>query len=159
VDSVTHGVDSTANVRLRNAEASDAADIAALLDELGYPTDARDIPSRLSAILDEGGAVMLAVDSGGGTLGMMALARHSTLHSPAPVAYIMALVTAASARRRGVGRMLIEAAKSWARANSCNRLTVTSAEHRSDAHAFYPSCGMPHTGRRFATPLSDLENP
>jgi GNAT superfamily N-acetyltransferase len=159
VDSINPGVDSAANIRLRNAEADDAADIAALLAQLGYPADARDIPSRLSALVDEGGAVILAVDSGGRTLGMMALARHSTLHSHAPVAYIMALVTALSARRRGVGRTLVEAAKSWARTNKCNRLTVTSAEHRSDAHAFYPSCGMPYTGRRFAAPIPELENP
>ena len=158
MDSINGGIDSTADIELRDAQVSDSADIAALLEQLGYPADAREIPSRLSAIVDEGGAVVVAVDAGGATVGMMALTRHYALHSPAPVAYITALVTAASARRRGVGRMLVEAAKGWARTTGCNRLTLTSAEHRSDAHAFYPSCGLPYTGRRFATPISDLEN-
>jgi hypothetical protein len=33
-------------------------------------------------------------------------------------------------------------------------LSVTSAEHRADAHAFYPRCGLPYTGRRFAAPIA-----
>jgi GNAT superfamily N-acetyltransferase len=138
----------TPEIRVRTATADDADDIARLLGELGYPADPREVPSRLSAI-----------DSTGAALGMMALARLFTLHSSAPVAYITALVTAQSARRHGVGRMLVEEAKSWARATGCNRLTLTSAEHRSDAHAFYPSCGLPYTGRRFATSISELESP
>jgi GNAT superfamily N-acetyltransferase len=146
-------------VQLRSATADDADDIAALLGELGYPVSPPEVPSRLRAIIDEGGTVVLAVDSTDAALGMMALARHVTLHTSAPVAYITALVTARSARRRGVGRMLVEEAKRWARSTGCNRLTLTSAEHRSDAHAFYPSCGLPYTGRRFATPISELENP
>lgn len=151
--------DSPIDVRLRDATADDASGIAVLLGELGYPADPRDVPSRLSKVLNEGGTVTVAVDSMGALLGVMALTRHAALHSNAPAAYITALVTAHSARRRGVGRMLVEEAKRWARQKGCNRLTLTSAEHRSDAHAFYPSCGLPYTGRRFATPISDLENP
>jgi len=145
-------------IRLRAATDGDADNIAALLGELGYPADAREIPSRLHAMIDAGGAVVLAVDSSGAALGMMALARHATLHSSAPVAYITALVTAQSARHRGIGKMLVEEAKRWARKSGCNRLTVTSAEHRSDAHAFYPSCGLPYTGRRFAASISSLDD-
>ena len=145
-------------IQLRTATAEDADDIAALLGELGYPSDAPEIPSRLSVMIKEGGTVVLAVDSTGATLGMMALARLFTLHSAAPVAYITALVTAQSARRYGVGRMLVEEAKKWAQKTGCNKLMLTSAEHRSDAHVFYPSCGLPYTGRRFATPISPLEN-
>ena len=147
------------DVLVRDATDDDAADIAALLGELGYPADPRDVPSRLRSVRSEGGAVVVVVDASGAVLGVMSLTRHAALHSAAPTAYITALVTARSARRRGVGRMLVEEAKKWAREAQCNRLTLTSAERRSDAHAFYPSCGLPYTGRRFATPISDLENP
>jgi hypothetical protein len=119
----------TPEIRVRTATADDADDIARLLGELGYPADPREVPSRLSAMRNQGGTVVLAIDSTGAALGMMALARLFTLHSSAPVAYITA------------------------------RLTLTSAEHRSDAHAFYPSCGLPYTGRRFATSISELESP
>jgi len=48
-----------------------------------------------------------------------------------------------NSRRRGVGQLLVEAAKRWARDHGCVRLSVTSAERRADAHAFYPACGLP----------------
>jgi GNAT superfamily N-acetyltransferase len=140
-------------VSLRAATASDAAAIAELLNELGYRAAADEVPARLSALVEEGGAVLLAVDSAGGALGLMSLARHAVLHAAGSVAYITALVTANAARRRGVGQRLVAAAKEWAAQHGCVRLTVTSAEHRADAHAFYPACGMPYTGRRFAASI------
>jgi len=140
-------------VYLRRATAADAAAIASLLAELGHPAESVEIPARLAAVLREGGAVILACGSSGEALGLMSLARHVVLHSPGPVAYITALVTASAARRRGVGQRLVAAAKEWAGANDCVRLSVTSAEHRADAHAFYPACGMPYSGRRFAAPI------
>ena len=135
----------------KDATRSDAPVIADLMAELGHPTDASRIPDRMDAVLQEGGRVLLALD-GEVPLGLMCLARLSTIHSE-PVAYITALVTTAAARRTGVGRAFVEEAKRWAIANGCARLSVTSAEKRADAHAFYPACGLPYTGRRFATAL------
>ena len=140
-------------IRLRAATESDAPAIASLLNELGYRVERAEIPARLSAIAQEGGAVLLAVDATGAALGLMSLARHSVLHATGSVAFITALVTASAARRRGVGQRLVSTAKEWAAQHACIRLTVTSAEHRADAHAFYPACGMPYTGRRFAAPI------
>jgi GNAT superfamily N-acetyltransferase len=141
------------SIVLRAPRPEDAEVIARLLTELGHPTRADDVPSRVTAVLREGGTVLLASDPAGGDLGLMCLAKHAVLHAPGPVAYITALVTTASARRRGVGRVLVEAAKAWAREEGCVRLSVTSAERRADAHAFYPACGMPYTGRRFTVGL------
>ena len=141
------------NISLRAAVASDAPAIALLLTELGHPAEGAEIPGRLAAIVAEGGAVVVAIDAGGAVLGMISTARHAVPHWPGPIAYITALVTASAARRRGVGQLLVARAKEWARENGCVRLTVTSAEHRADAHAFYPACGMPYTGRRFSTAI------
>ena len=142
-------------IRLRAATADDSESIAALLSELGHPTRASDIPASLSAVTREGGAALVAVDDRDHPLGLMTLARHSSLHAGGPIAYITALVTAGTARRRGIGQLLVAQAKAWARENGCVRLTVTSAERRADAHAFYPACGLPYTGRRFATAIED----
>ncbi|MGK2962290.1 MAG: GNAT family N-acetyltransferase [Gemmatimonadaceae bacterium] len=139
-------------VQLRAATASDADVIARLFGELGYPVSSTDLPGRLATVIAEGGAVILASE-GSGTLGMMCLARHNVLHAPGPVAYITALVTIPEARRGGIGRALVEAAVEWARRQRCVRLSVTSAEHREDAHAFYPKCGLPFSGRRFSMNL------
>jgi GNAT superfamily N-acetyltransferase len=138
---------------LRDATPMDADAIAALLTELGHPTAAGDVPDRLAAVIAEGGRVLVAYRDTT-PLGLMCLARHSALHAAGQIAYITALVTTIGARRSGIGRAFVEEAKQWALANGCVRLSVTSAEKRKDAHAFYPACGLPYTGRRFATPLT-----
>ena len=138
---------------LRHATSQDADAIAALLSELGYPTEATDISSRMAAVTNDGGAVFLAVQEGEPPLGLMCLDRHYALHAAGPIAYITALVTRSTARRRGVGRAFVTAAKHWALEQGCVRISVTSAEHRNDAHAFYQACGLPYTGRRFSTSL------
>jgi GNAT superfamily N-acetyltransferase len=138
---------------VRPARPDDATGVAALLGELGYPTSPALAGERLAALASDDDAVLLAIDDGGGALGLISVHRMPVLHAGGVVAYITALVTASSARGRGVGRALLESAERWARAGGCKRLTVTSAERRSDAHAFYVACGMPYTGRRFAKAL------
>jgi GNAT superfamily N-acetyltransferase len=141
-------------LELRSATPRDATAVASLLAELGYPVAEQDIPERLAATVAEGGVVLLAVNDDGVPVGLMCLARHRVLHAVGPVAYITALVVSATARGLGVGRALVAAALDWARTNDCVRLSVTSAEHRADAHAFYPRCGMPYTGRRFSAAVT-----
>ena len=143
-------------VRLRNAAARDAASISALLKDLGHTTSSADIPARLSAVLNDHGAVLLAVDEADQPLGLISLTRHYAIHAPGPIGYITALVTSSAARRRGIGQLLVAAAKEWAVQQGCVRLSVTSAERRADAHAFYPACGLPYTGRRFAMEIPQV---
>ena len=138
---------------VRRAAPDDAPVVARLLGELGYPTDAADVPARLAAIRREGNDVFVAGDASGDVLGLISLVHYATIHASGPTAYIMALVVSSTARGRGVGRALVDHAKRWATARGCRRLTVTSAEHRDGAHAFYPACGMPYTGRRFSVAI------
>ena len=139
--------------QIRSATADDAVAVATLLAQLGYPTSADAVPARLFAVARDGGTVFLASGSDG-PLGLAALTSHAAIHAAAPVAYITALVVGEQARGQGVGRALVAAAERWARARGCVRLSVTSAERRADAHAFYPACGMPYTGRRFSKALA-----
>src|SRR2546430_124901 len=93
---------------LREATSADASVVAALLTELGHPTEAADVPARMAAVRSEGGTALLAVTDGAEPLGLMCLARHVALHAPGPIAYITALVTTSAARRRGVGRAFVD---------------------------------------------------
>jgi GNAT superfamily N-acetyltransferase len=141
-------------IRIRRARDTDTPVLAGLLSELGYPAAPDALPHRLELLAQHGSAVLVAVREHDVPLGLACVATLATIHADAPVGYITALVTAQTARGTGVGRALVLAAEEWARAQGCIRLSVTSAEHRADAHAFYPACGMPYTGRRFTKSLT-----
>ena len=141
-------------MRVRDATPADAPAMARLLGELGYPADAGVMPARLAAVASGGGITFLVVAPDDRVVGLASVATLSTLHVDAPVCYITALVAAPDTRGQGVGRLLVSAAEQWARARGCVRLSVTSAEHRADAHAFYPRCGLPYSGRRFTRILA-----
>jgi GNAT superfamily N-acetyltransferase len=139
-------------MEIREATPDDAGRVAELLGHLGYPAAPAEVPARLAAVAGAGGAVLLACAEGA-AIGLVGLHAFPVLHAPAPVAYITALAVDPAAHGRGVGRALVGAAEAWARARGCARLTVTSAERRDGAHAFYPRVGLPYTGRRYARAL------
>ena len=140
---------------IRPALAGDAERLATLLTQLGYRAAPTAIPARLGALQAAGGIALVAVTDGGRVVGAASGARLVTLHADRPTAYITALVIDEGCRRQGVGRQLVAALERWARDSGCHRISVTSAEHRSDAHIFYPSCGFPYSGRRFTKVLDD----
>jgi GNAT superfamily N-acetyltransferase len=144
---------------VRRATADDAADVARLFATLGYPIQPDDVPSRLIRLDVITDAVLLAKDDTGNPLGLIALHAFSIVHVARPLALITGLVVSPDVRGRGVGRALVQAAREWAMKRDCERLMVTSAEHRADAHAFYPAVGMPCTGRRFAITLPQGQSP
>lgn len=144
---------------IRRATTSDAADVAHLFTTLGYPIQPGDVPSRMARLDAVTDTLLLALEDTGRPLGLIALHVFPIVHVAQPLALITGLVVSPDARGRGVGRALVEAARSWAMERGCDRLMVTSAEHRADAHAFYPAVGMPCTGRRFAITLSQGQSP
>jgi hypothetical protein len=55
--------------------------------------------------------------------------------------------------------MLMQAAESKLVECGARELVVTSGNHRSEAHAFYESCGYTFTGRRYRKSLAVQPEP
>ena len=136
-------------VIVRPASASDAAALAALVGELGYPAEPDAMPTRLAALQRSGHVVALVAETDGRVIGLLTAHVMMTIHSPSPVALLTALVVAASARGLGAGRQLVAAAEEWAREHGAVRIAVTSGAQRTDAHQFYERIGYARTGVRF----------
>jgi 2'-5' RNA ligase/GNAT superfamily N-acetyltransferase len=136
-------------VQIRDATAADAGALAGLLAELGYPVAADQVPGRLEMFKVEGnGRVVVAVVDGA-VRAFAAVEITYPIHQRRPVAHLTAFAVSSSVRRQGVGRTLLAAVEQVAADEGCGQVVVTSAEHRADAHAFYPSAGWGPTGRRF----------
>lgn len=138
---------------IRAAREGDATAIAELLAQLGYPSSVASVPMRLAKLQAEGSVVLVAVNDRDEAVGVASAISYAALHTDTPVAYITALVTSENARGRGIGRRMASALEQWAHDRGCPRLSVTSGEHRLDAHAFYHQCGFSLTGRRFTKNL------
>jgi GNAT superfamily N-acetyltransferase len=140
-------------IRVREAVAEDAAGIASLLTELGYPASASEIPARLRAVAAAPGHV-LVVDEAGVVLGVASVTRLTLLHRASPVALLSALVVRASRRGQGVGHALIEMAERQAAAWGCETLELTSRDDRQRSHRFYTGLGFESRSRKFVRPVA-----
>lgn len=143
---------------IRLARETDAGALSELFDVLGYATPAALIPERLARILTTDWATAVVAEEDGAVVGMATGHVLPVLHSTGSLARLTAIVVAPSAQGRGVGRRLVEAIETWARAKGCPRIALTTALHRAGAHAFYERIGYVHTGRRYARVL-DSEAP
>jgi GNAT superfamily N-acetyltransferase len=138
-----------AAIALRPAGIEDAAGIAALMTELGYETTPLQMRGRLERIMpDAGYATMVAASAE--RIGGMVGARIG-FHYARDGAYarIVALIVTRRMRQGGVGRALINAIEEWASSKGAERILVSTALHRDDAHRFYERLDYEHTGRRY----------
>ncbi|HEY7202236.1 MAG TPA: GNAT family N-acetyltransferase [Candidatus Dormibacteraeota bacterium] len=145
---------------VRDAEPADAAGVAALLRELGYPTS----PAETARRLARGGERVLVAESPagpGGVVGLAALTIGWQLPHARPLARVTALVVATAARGGGVGRALMARAEALAAEAGCDGVELTSAlrPERAAAHRLYESLGYERTSARFWRPLPSPPEP
>ena len=76
----------------------------------------------------------------GRVIGYVHLADYDVLYAP-PMKNIMGIAVSPQYRRKGVGRVLLEAGEKWAAETGAAGVRLVSGESRTEAHAFYRSLG------------------
>jgi GNAT superfamily N-acetyltransferase len=142
------------DLTVRDARDADAQAIAALLTQLGYPTDADAVEERLDRLRVVGDRVIVA-EVDGNVVGVVHLQVTPAIERERPAGKLGALVVDEGHRGHGIGRALFEAAEQEARLRGCELIYLTSAERRDDAHAFYERLGLEMVGRRYSLTLSE----
>ena len=148
-----HAQDPLEALDLRNASPADADDVAALLNELGYPCDTDDAMERIASILDNDRQALVLARNAGAVCGLIALDFMYYLPLGTTTCRITAMVVTPEAQGRGVGRQLLREAERRARTGGAARLEITSGSQRTDAHAFYKACGYSDGTLRFVKTL------
>jgi GNAT superfamily N-acetyltransferase len=142
---------------VRRARLEDAADVAALLTELGYPDNRLDdVRQRLSMWTQQSHGAVLVAESSGEVVGVVGVVAVPYLEREGWWGRLVALVVAARFRRQGIARNLVEAAEEQALRHGCITMEVTSARNRTESHRFYRRLGYEEWSFRSARYLKDL---
>jgi GNAT superfamily N-acetyltransferase len=114
--------------------------MARLAGELGYPMSTAEMTRRLGVLLPNERHHVAVAATGKDLLGWVHVEHRFSLEG-GDRAELMGLVVGSSARRRGVGRKLVDAAETWARARGISAVTVRSNAARELSHPFYEALG------------------
>lgn len=122
---------------LRAAVESDAAELARLTAQLGYPADAAAMRARLARLrAGANDCVLVVARPDGGLAGWIHGTLVQLLESPLRVE-IGGLIVDEVWRRRGLARRLVAGLEAWAVAQGAAELSVRCREERAETHAFY----------------------
>jgi GNAT superfamily N-acetyltransferase len=133
-----------APIKIRRAKSTDAAQIAELAGQLGYPATAAEIAKRLRRIKPPSQhAALVAESPDQKIIGWLHVSVSPLLEVPLR-AEVNGLIVAGDERSRGTGALLLHAAELWARSRGCKDMSVRSNVIRERAHQFYLRQGYEH---------------
>jgi GNAT superfamily N-acetyltransferase len=124
--------------RLRPIRTDDAASVAELTTQLGYPVEAEAQAARIADLLaaPQDHLALVAVDDADRPIGWVHVERLRHLEADA-TAVLMGVIVDEAHRSDGIGGELLAAAEAWAIGAGCRRMTVRSRIQRERAHRFY----------------------
>jgi ribosomal protein S18 acetylase RimI-like enzyme len=129
-----------ASIAVRPMRREDAAVVADLTTQLGYPSTEEEIIRRYDLIKERADARLFVAQQAGSVVGWIHVQTTCSLDFD-PRAEIWGLVVAESTRGTGVGRRLVEAAEEWARSRSLGVIALRSNQLRTGAQGFYQHLG------------------
>ncbi|MBS7590111.1 GNAT family N-acetyltransferase [Ancylobacter defluvii] len=141
-------------IDIRAIEPHDAPAISVLMRGLGFKHSVEEIARRLALASDRKMDPAFLAEQRDAPVGLLALHIAPLLFYPQPLARITTIVVTETARRRGVGRSLVEFARAVAKRAGCDTLELTSGLGRTEAHTFYEAVGFHRSGVRMACQIA-----
>jgi len=127
-------------LKIRKATTEDAATIAQLSGQLGYPVEARVMHERLARFLQRDEHAVFVAETTE-VVGWIHCAEHELLEV-ANHCEIWGLVVADGQRGLGIGRQLIDAVEQWTLDRGLAEISVRSNVIRPESHPFYDRLGF-----------------
>ena len=94
-------------------------------------------------------ALVVVAEEGDDVVGYLVAHRHATLFANAPVGWVEELMVDGAARRRGIGRLLMDAAEEWAAVAGAAYVALASRR----AAPFYAALGYDESAAFFRKAL------
>ena len=138
-------------LKIREARPADAEALAALLRE----ADFKALAARISASRKAGEPPLVA-DEGGALLGLVAFHAIPLVQGKAPLGRLTFLLVAAHARRRGLGRALVEEASARLADAGCTRVEALAEIELAAAPDFFRRLEWARNAYRYSAELPAL---
>jgi GNAT superfamily N-acetyltransferase len=125
---------------IRTATPADAAGLAVLSGELGYPSTERQVRERLRLLDDPERTLLVADDAEGRLAGFIDVHVQRVVEAD-PYGEVGGLVVAEAHRAAGLGAALLAAAADWSRTRGLARMWIRANLARVGPHEFYVRVG------------------
>lgn len=125
---------------IREAHPEDFEALAELCTQLGYQTDSKDIPLRLSQINNLGSHAVFIAELKGQVVGWIHVYLCPLLVSPLQ-AHLGGLVVHSNQRGIGIGQELLQQAEAWSLLHACQYLNIYTNVTRTETLMFYKHLG------------------
>ena len=135
--------------QLRTPTSEDAPALVPLLAELGYTVSVETVRNNISRLATGTMDRVWVASAADGILGVVSVHLTPLFHASGYLGRITSLVVHSQARGRGSGRMLMQQAQEYCWEAGCERIELTSSDHRDQAHRFYEGLGFQVQSRRF----------
>jgi GNAT superfamily N-acetyltransferase len=136
-------LDGSHKLKIRRARLSDAARLAELSEQLGYPARRGEIVQRMKRMQPAAQHAIFVAESEKLVTGWLHVSVTPLLEVPLR-AEVNGLVVDETQRSAGTGAKLLGAAERWAAENDCKSMSVRSNVIRKRAHEFYLRNGYEH---------------
>lgn len=148
--------------KIEPAVASDAERVAELfradMSDLGQPEDAAGLLEVAKAVIADERAHVFVARDGVHTVGVLLANDHWSIKFPGRALWIEELYVAPEARRRGLGRTLVEALLDWALPNGFAGVELEAYRMNTAASVLYRSLGFSRLAReRYSFDLKEWE--
>jgi len=140
-------------MRIRQARRDDFEQVTSLLEELGRPAVTPQTEADCRAVYE--GQIMdpdahhIVAEHDGEVVAFASVHFRTRLNHPTEEVWMPDLIVTERARRRGIGRALLEEAEQRGRDRGCHMLQLESAYFRAEAHHMYRQFKMRDLGKAF----------
>ena len=126
---------------IRKAELKDAAGIALLMAQLGYPASAAKMEERLKRILARPEYVTFVAETPKKIVGLVGAYIGYALEFDDTYGRLTGLVVDEEWRGGGIGQSLMNRVEDWLKENEVASVILTSGLQRTESHEFYEHLG------------------
>lgn len=136
-------------ISIRPAQPDDAATLADLIQQLGYPVSDEECLKRIARYTLPH-YLLLVAEREQMVVGYISLHVYDVIHLPAPEGRITSFCVAEKLRGSGVGNTLLRAAEDYFKEKGCYKIVLNSNLKRPETHQYYLNRGYQFTSKHFA---------